>query len=124
MLVVLDEFQYAITKARELPSQLSAGLDPTGAGRNSRTRLVLCGSALSTMSHLGDARAPLRGRASLVLDLRPFNLVETGVFAGLTSPYAALSLYAATGGVAADLGLMAATDLPTSASDFDRWVAA
>ena len=122
VLVVLDEFQYAVAKTPELPSQLSAALDPTGPGRDSRTRLVLCGSALSTMAHLGDARAPLRGRASLVLDLHPFDVVATGAFVGVRDPYVALLLYAVTGGIPAYLGLMAASDPPTSTADFNRWI--
>lgn len=124
VLVVLDEVPYAFERDPAMPSHIQAALGPGGPGSGSRTRLVLCGSAVSVMRQLGGGREPLRGRASLELDVRPFDLVETAAFSGLVDdPYAALLLYAATGGVAGYLGIMAGTDRPAGRADVGRWMA-
>jgi hypothetical protein len=66
--VVLDEFPYLVKASPELPSAVQAAFGPRRPRRlDSRTRLVLCGSALSVMGRLLAGSAPLRGRAGLEL---------------------------------------------------------
>lgn len=60
VLGVLDEFPYLLDDTPELPSLLQALLSPRREASTSwRTRLVFCGSALSTMRSLLTGSAPL-----------------------------------------------------------------
>ena len=60
--VAIDELPYLLETTPELPSLLQRYVD-----RGQGPRLILCGSAMSVMSDLSTARAPLFGRASLVV---------------------------------------------------------
>jgi hypothetical protein len=71
--VIIDEFPYLVAATPALPSYLQQALSPMGNARqHTRTRIVLCGSALTTMAQLLGGGAPLRGRARLELVVRPF----------------------------------------------------
>jgi AAA+ ATPase superfamily predicted ATPase len=60
--VVIDEFPYLVKANPELPSLIQQGLRPFGHARSAtRTRLLLCGSALTVMGKLLTGTAPLRG---------------------------------------------------------------
>jgi hypothetical protein len=84
--VVLNEFPHLMAQASALPSVIQIALSPCGAARRSgRTRLILCGSAMSVRRDLLSAGAPLRGRAKLELVLRPFWFREAGP-AGAAEP--------------------------------------
>ncbi len=62
--VVIDEFPYLARANPSLPSIIQNAFGPLRAEREqSRTRLLLCGSALSFMGGLLAGSAPLRGRA-------------------------------------------------------------
>jgi uncharacterized protein len=121
--VVIDEFPYLLRGAPELPSVLQARLSPRGAATTSwRTRLVLCGSALSTMQNLLTASAPLRGRASMELMVHPFGYREAARFWGVADdPDLAVRLDALVGGTPAYLDMSGGVG-PASADDFDGWV--
>ena len=120
-LVVLDEFSFLVSADPSLPSRLQRRLD--AAGHEGRPlRLVLCGSALSVMAGLLVGSAPLRGRASLELGLRPLDHVEAAELAGLEDPTAALALWSVVGGVPGYTVDLLAGDVPTSADDVDDWV--
>lgn len=68
MTVVLDEFPYLCAASPALPSVVQKSFGPRRRERtNSRTRLILCGSALTFMGSLLSGSAPLRGRAGLDL---------------------------------------------------------
>lgn len=72
--VVLDEFGYLLAQNPSIPSSLQNALSPRGRARlSSRTRLILCGSALATMRSLFGGSAPLRGRATTELMVHPFD---------------------------------------------------
>ena len=61
--VVIDEFPYLARANPELPSVIQAAFGPRREERlNSRTRLLLCGSAMSFMGRLLSETAPARGR--------------------------------------------------------------
>ena len=107
--VVIDEVGYLIDAVPELPSIVQALLAPLDAGR-SKVRLILCGSSFGQMRRLVDAQAPLRGRANLILVIRPFSYRESASFWGLDSnPDAAFCLHALIGGTPAYRNLADAT---------------
>ena len=61
--VVIDEFPFLVKASSGLPSIIQRELGPGGSGSASRTRLLLCGSAMSVIGGLLSGSAPLRGRA-------------------------------------------------------------
>jgi uncharacterized protein len=117
--VVLDEIGYLIAAVPELPSLLQAALSPAKVAKGN-ARIILCGSALGQMRRLVDGKAPLRGRVSLELVVRPFGYVEAAGFWNLESnPDAAFRLHALVGGTPAYRDL--AGSLPER-GDIDKWV--
>ena len=65
-LVVVDEFPYPLVANPEIPSTTAGAAEPAGvSARRHLTRLVLCGSALSTMRGLLIGTAPLRAGLAL-----------------------------------------------------------
>jgi uncharacterized protein len=121
--VVIDEFPYLVAAAPGLPSYLQQVLSPLGyAKTNTRTRLILCGSALTTMNQLLAGGAPLRGRAVLELVLRPFDFREAAGFWHLTTePELAFRVNALVGGTPAYLEMCGGAG-PDDNASFDEWV--
>lgn len=120
--VVLDEFPYLVAGAPGLPSRLQRALD-AGRGRGPRTRLVLCGSAMTVMTSLLAGQAPLRGRASTELAVGPFGFPDAARFAGVaTEPLLAVAVHAVCGGVPGYYVDMLAGDVPAGKDDFDEWM--
>ena len=121
-LVVIDELPYLLQTAPELPSVLQALLSPRSpVARQSRTRLVLCGSALSTMRGLLAGSAPLRGRAALELMVHPFSFHDAARYWGTAlDPELSVMLHALVGGTPAYLDMCGSA--PSSVSEFDDWV--
>jgi AAA+ ATPase superfamily predicted ATPase len=122
--VVVDELPWLLDGAPEIPSILQGLLSPRGeAVRAWRTRLVLCGSALSTMRSLLAGSAPLRGRAGLELVVHPFDYRQAAAFWGVDgTPDLAVRLHALVGGTPAYRDLCGGSG-PASAAEFDGWVA-
>lgn len=120
--VFIDEFQYLVDAEPALPSILQIALGPTSrAIEHSRTRLVLCGSALSAMRDLLSGTAPLRGRAVLEMMIHPFGYRAAASFWQLADqPDLAFRVHALVGGTPAYRPMAGA--VPTSARDFDAWV--
>ncbi|MGQ0778778.1 MAG: AAA family ATPase [Pseudonocardiales bacterium] len=121
--VIIDEFPNLVAQAPALPSLIQIALSPRShASRQARTRLILCGSALTVMRDLLGGGAPLRGRAKLELVLRPFWYREAASFWQLTDdPELAFRVHALLGGTPAYRAM--AFEPPTSQESFDRWVA-
>ena len=121
ILVVLDEFQYLSDEDPELASVIQIALSPAGrASTASRTRLILCGSALSTMRGLLAGSAPLRGRAALEMMVHPFDYRDAASYWGLDRhPELAFRVNALLGGTPAYKPM--AGDRPASLEDFDSW---
>lgn len=121
--VVLDEFPYLLEHTPELDSIIQRHYGPGHPSyTGTQTRLILCGSAVSVMSQLLNGPAPLRGRAGLNLPMKPFDFRvsrELHASADLTT---AVKTYAVIGGVAAYARQMVQDDVPTDATDFDRWI--
>ncbi|GAB2800763.1 ATP-binding protein [Streptomyces chlorus] len=122
--VVIDEFPYLVSATPALPSYLQQALSPLShAKEHTRTRLILCGSALTTMAQLLGGGAPLRGRASMELVVRPFRFREAAAFWGVADdPELAFRLNALVGGTPAYKEMCGGAG-PQGAADFDRWVA-
>ncbi len=121
--VIIDEFPYLVAATPALPSYLQQALSPLGHARErTRTRMILCGSALTTMSQLLGGGAPLRGRARLELVVRPFGFREAAAFWGVADdPALAFQLHALTGGTPAYKDMCGGSG-PRSVAEFDGWV--
>ena len=119
--VVLDEFPYLVHGNRSLPSIIQAAYGPRRVERtNSRTRLLLCGSAMSVMGRILASDAPLYGRAGLDMVVRPFDHQLAAEFWGLQAdPRLALKVNAITGGTPAYRREFVRHDTPADADDFD-----
>ena len=121
--VVLDEFPYLVRASRDLPSVIQHALTPGRPERTgSRTRLLLCGSALSFMSGLLAGSAPLRGRAGLELSVQPLDFRAAAAFWGIADPLLAARVFAVVGGTPAYRREYVQDDAPAGPVDFDAWV--
>jgi hypothetical protein len=120
--VVLDEFTYLTDAVEGLASIIQIAMDPGHwAYTNSDVRLILCGSALSTMRDLLGGTAPLRGRAQLNLTIHPFRFRDASEFWGLRSqPELAFRVNALLGGTPAYRAMVG--DAPADLDQFDAWV--
>ncbi len=121
--VIIDEFPYLTAATPALPSYLQQALSPLShAKEHTRTRLILCGSALTTMAQLLGGGAPLRGRAVLELVVRPFGYREAAAFWGLgDQPELAFRVHALVGGTPAYLEMSGGSG-PADPRSFDSWV--
>jgi AAA+ ATPase superfamily predicted ATPase len=120
--VIIDEFPYLVAPTPALPSYLQQALSPLGHAReHTRTRMILCGSALTTMSQLLGGGTPLRGRARLELVVRPFGFREAAEFWEVAEdPELAFRVHALTGGTPAYKEMSGGG--PATLDDFDSWV--
>jgi AAA+ ATPase superfamily predicted ATPase len=121
-LIIIDEFPYLMKASPSLPSLIQRALGPRGYAQHSRARLVLSGSAMSVMGRLLGGTAPLRGRASLEMIIRPFGYRDAAEFWGIDDPRLALLVHSIVGGTPAYRREFVAGDSPTSLPDFDSWV--
>ena len=121
--VVIDEFPYLVRANPALPSILQNAIAPRRAEREgSRTRLLLCGSAMSFMGTLLAGNAPLRGRAGLELVVPTLDYQLSAQFWNLTDPGLAIKVHAIVGGTPAYRREFVRDDTPADAGDFDNWV--
>lgn len=120
--VVLDEFPFLLESEPALTSIAQTALSPRSrARRASMTRLILCGSALTTMRGLLGGSAPLRGRSTLELMVHPFGFRDAAGFWGLADdPELAFRVHALVGGTPAYREMC--IDAPADVRDFDAWV--
>lgn len=121
--VVIDEFPYLARANPELPSILQQAFGPLREQRtNSRTRLLLCGSALTFMGQLLSGSAPLHGRAGLELVVPTLDYRLAAEFWGIDDPALALKVNAVVGGTPAYGREFTRGDAPDGPADFDDWV--
>lgn len=110
--VAIDELPYLTEVTPELPSLLQRYVDG-GAG----PPLVLAGSALSTMSALVEARAPLYGRAAAMVVPAPLAGPDLTALWETNDPLATLWVDAALGGLPGYRPLVA-----PPGRDLDAWM--
>lgn len=121
--VVIDEFPYLAKTNPSLPSIIQAAFGPRRAQRiRSRTRLLLCGSAMSFMGRLLSGTAPLRGRAGLEMVVPTLDYRLAAQFWGVNDPQLAVLLFAVVGGTPAYRDGAPGGQAPTSLASFDAWV--
>ncbi len=100
--VVLDEFQYLVEADPSLPSRLMRSIDTVLSG--TQLVLVLSGSSVSFFEKkLLGYRAPLHGRRTAQIRLRPLRLLEAYGFWPGMNPVDALRSYSVVGGTPAYL---------------------
>ncbi|MFE3441435.1 ATP-binding protein [Nocardia sp. NPDC059180] len=121
-LIVIDEFPYLSKATPSLPSVLQRALDPRGYARVAGSRFLLCGSAMPVMGNLLSGSAPLRGRASMELVVKPLEYREAASFWEIEDPRLAVLVHAIVGGTPAYRREFIAGDSPDSLADFDSWV--
>ncbi|WP_223167100.1 ATP-binding protein [Nonomuraea sp. SYSU D8015] len=121
--VVLDEFPYTVRGAQELPSMIQRALSPRRRERReSRARILLCGSSISFMGNLLTGSAPLRGRAGMELTVPTFDFRLAREFWGLDDPRLAALVYLVLGGTPAYKTEYLGGAAPARVEDFDAWV--
>jgi uncharacterized protein len=121
--VVIDEFPYLARANAALPSIFQNAIAPLRPEREaSRSRLLLCGSAMTFMGTLLSGNAPLRGRAGLELVVPTLDYQLAAQFWNLTDPALAIKVHAIVGGTPAYRREFARDDTPADADDFDDWV--
>lgn len=101
VILILDEFSYAVESDPSLPSHLQAAWDHLFKGRN--VTIVLAGSHIGMMVELMSYQAPLYGRftAQLRVDPLPFGTLHD--FLPRYSAAERVAVYAVAGGVPAYL---------------------
>lgn len=124
--VIIDEFPYLLNASPSLPSVIQHQVDARAQPWNDggRTRLILCGSAMSVMGGLLHGNAPLRGRASLELIVKPFDHRTAARFWAADDPRLAMLLHAVTGGTPAYRTRYVDHESPEGLDDFGRWLVA
>lgn len=121
--VVIDEFPYLVRANPALPSILQNAMAPRRAEREtSRSRLLLCGSAMTFMGTLLAGNAPLRGRAGLELVVPTLDFQLAAQFWNVTDPALAIKVHAIAGGTPAYRREFVRDDTPAGPDDFDNWV--
>jgi uncharacterized protein len=121
--IVLDEFPFLCKASPELPSVIQKALGPRRPEKlRSRSRLLLCGSAMSFMGKLLSGAAPLRGRAGLDLTVPTFDFRLAAQFWEIDDPSLAVKVHSIVGGTPAYRREYVRGDSPDSADDFDAWV--
>jgi uncharacterized protein len=121
-LIIIDEFPYLMKASPSLPSLIQRALGPRGYAQQSSARLLLSGSAMSVMGQLLAGSAPLRGRASLELIIRPFGYRDAAKFWDIGDLRLAVLVHSIVGGTPAYRREFVGGDSPTSLADFDAWV--
>ncbi len=120
-LIVIDEFPNILSHSTEVPSVIQMLYDERRMGQAKKSRLILCGSALSIMSDLLGGAKPLRGRARLNLLIRPFDYRESARYWNIKNHEIAFRSNAIVGGTPGyrDFASIASPQTP---EELDTWV--
>jgi uncharacterized protein len=120
--VVIDEFSYLMDGVEGIASIIQVAMDPGHwAYSHSRVRLILCGSALTTMRGLLGGSAPLRGRARINVTIHPFGFRDAAAFWDVADrPEVAFRINALLGGTPAYHAMVGGA--PSDLAGFDAWV--
>jgi len=96
LILIIDEFPELVQTDPGIESGLRAIWEGMG---DSPVRLILCGSAVRTMEALQEERAPLYGRATLRLQVRPFRPDEAALMLPNLSPAERARAWGVCGGI-------------------------
>lgn len=96
LVLILDEFPELVQSDPKIESALRAIWEGMG---DHPVRLVLCGSAVRTMEALQEERAPLYGRATLRLQVRPFLPGEAALMLSGLPPAERAKAWGVCGGI-------------------------
>jgi AAA+ ATPase superfamily predicted ATPase len=96
-ILIFDEFPWAVEADDSLPSYLKTAWDQLFA--NSQVKLALTGSHISTMENLLESDAPLFGRLTSKLYVRPLPFAEIKPFVPRYSAEKRMAVYASVGGI-------------------------
>lgn len=117
--LVLDEFPYLAANSPELPSVIQALYDRRGPSTGaSPFKIILCGSAISTMATLLSGDQALRGRAVIDLRIGPFSYRDSASYWGVDADTAFL-VDAVVGGAPGYKDIVGASPDP---DDFPAWL--
>jgi AAA+ ATPase superfamily predicted ATPase len=92
--LVLDEFQYMVEAASEIPSVLQTLIDH----KETKLKLLLCGSSISFMHGLLSYNNPLYGRKTNYLKLQPVKFTDLSEFIPVDC-HSLMDFYAVFGGI-------------------------
>ena len=99
LLVVLDEFPELLRAVPRFDVELRALWDEVVLGAPTNLKLILCGSAVGSMEALQAESAPLHGRVSQRLLVRPFRPHEAALMLGNLDPPARAQAWGVCGGI-------------------------
>jgi AAA+ ATPase superfamily predicted ATPase len=97
MIIILDEFPWAVDSDPSLPSRLQAAWD--SIFRDSQVCLIISGSHIHVMESLLKSDAPLFGRMTGKLFVPAFQFTQIAPFIERYSPEKQLAVYAMVGGI-------------------------
>jgi AAA+ ATPase superfamily predicted ATPase len=95
LIIVIDEFPELVQADPQVESALRAIWESMGTHA---VRLILCGSAVRTMEALQEERAPLYGRATLRMQVRPFLPAEAALMLPALAPAERAKAWGVCGG--------------------------
>ena len=110
LIVVLDEFPELLRSVPAFDKDLRALWDEVVSDGTSELKLVLCGSAVSTMEAIQAENAPLYGRSDLRLLLQPFKPHEAALMLKDLEPSARAEAWGVCGGIPRFLALWDASE--------------
>lgn len=102
--LVIDEYPFLRGDVEAIDSFFQIAIDKYHS--SSKMKLILCGSYIETMKSLVDSQAPLYGRFTHIIDLKPFDYYEASLFYPDISKEKKFEFYSVFGGVPFYLSLL------------------
>ena len=97
VILFIDEYPFLRGNSDAIDSEFQIAIDKWQ--HESCLKLILCGSYVEIMQKIIDSEAPLFGRFSEVINLRPFDYYDTAKFFPSKTPEEKMLLYSVFGGI-------------------------